>query len=56
MSVCIVYCSAVHPKKEEIIEILTKAKTAHTNWLALLKQIVDEGKEQPIQANPKKES
>ena len=42
------------PKNEEIIEILTKAKTAHTNWLALLKQIVDEGKEQPIQVNPKK--
>lgn len=42
------------PKNEEIIDILTKAKTAHTNWLALLKQIVDEGIEQPIQVNPKK--
>ena len=42
------------PKNEEIIEILTKAKTAHKNWLALLKQITDEGKEQPIQVNPKK--
>ena len=42
------------PKNEEIIEILTKAKTAHANWLTLLKQIVDEGQEQPIQVNPKK--
>ena len=42
------------PKNEEIIDILTKAKTAHANWLTLLKQIVDEGVEQPIQVNPKK--
>ena len=42
------------PKNEEIIDILTKAKTAHANWLALLKQIVDEGIEHPIQLNPKK--
>lgn len=42
------------PKNEEIIDILTKAKTAHANWLTVLKQIVDEGLEQPIQVNPKK--
>lgn len=42
------------PKNEEIIDILTKAKTAHANWLTLLKQIVDEGVEQPIQVNSKK--
>ena len=42
------------PKNEEIIDILTKAKAAHANWLTLLKQIVDEGAEQPIQVNPKK--
>ena len=42
------------PKNEEIIDILTKAKTAHANWLTLLKQIVDEGVEQPIQVNPTK--
>lgn len=42
------------PKNEEIIEILTKAKTAHANWLSLLKQIVEEDHAQPIQVNPKK--
>lgn len=42
------------PKNEEIVDILTKAKTAHASWLTLLKQIVDEGVEQPIQVNPKK--
>lgn len=42
------------PKNDEIIDILTKAKTAHANWLTLLKQIVDEGAEQAIQVNPKK--
>ena len=42
------------PKNEEIIDILTKAKTAHTNWLALLKQIVEEGQAQPIQVNSRK--
>lgn len=42
------------PKNEEIVDILTKAKTAHGNWLALLKQIVDDGNDQPIQVNPKK--
>lgn len=42
------------PKNEEIIDILTKAKTAHTNWLTVLKQIVEEGQALPIQVNPKK--
>ena len=42
------------PKNDEIIEILEKAKTAHRNWLTVLKEIVDEGKEVPIQVNPKK--
>lgn len=42
------------PKNEEIVDILTKAKTAHANWLTLLKQIVDDGVEQPIQVNPQK--
>ncbi len=42
------------PKNDEIIDILEKAKTAHTNWLSVLKGIVDEGKEAPIQVNPKK--
>lgn len=42
------------PKNEEIVDILTKAKTAHGNWLALLKQIADEGQAQPIQVNSKK--
>lgn len=42
------------PKNDDIIEILEKAKTAHTNWLSVLKGIVDEGKEAPIQVNPKK--
>lgn len=42
------------PKNEELIDILTKAKEAHMNWLALLKQIVEEGQSQPIQVNSKK--
>lgn len=42
------------PKNEEIIDILTKAKTAHANWLTTLKQIVDEDHAQPIQVNPRK--
>lgn len=42
------------PKNEEIIDILTKAKTAHTNWLTVLKQIVEEDQALPIQVNPKK--
>ena len=42
------------PKNEEIVDILTKAKTAHTNWLSLLKQIVDEGQSKPIQVNSRK--
>ena len=42
------------PKNDDIIEILEKAKTAHRNWLTVLKEIVDEGKEVPIQVNPKK--
>lgn len=42
------------PKNDEIIDILEKAKTAHKNWLDVLKQIVDEGKPVPIQVNPKK--
>lgn len=42
------------PKNEELIDILTKAKEAHRNWLALLKQIVEEGQSQPIQVNSKK--
>ena len=36
------------------MDILTKAKTAHTNWLALLKQIVDEGQSKPIQVDSRK--
>lgn len=42
------------PKNSEIVDILTKAKTAHANWLMLLKQIVEEGQAQPIQVNSKK--
>lgn len=42
------------PRNEEIVDILTKAKTAHTNWLALLKQIVDEGQSKPIQVDSRK--
>lgn len=42
------------PKNEELIDILTKAKEAHMNWLALLKQIVEQGQSQPIQVNSKK--
>lgn len=42
------------PKNGEIIDILEKAKTAHGNWLGVLKEIVDEGKAIPLQVNPKK--
>lgn len=42
------------PKNEELIDILIKAKEAHMNWLALLKQIVEQGQSQPIQVNSKK--
>lgn len=42
------------PKNEELIDILTKAKEAHANWLALLKQIVEQGQSQPIQVNSRK--
>ena len=39
---------------KELTEIIDKAETAHVVWLAGLKKIVDEGKEYPLQINPKK--
>lgn len=42
------------PQNADVINILEKAKTAHNNWLTILKQIVDSGESLPLQVNPKK--
>lgn len=40
--------------KEEILDVLAKAKNAHIKWIEVLKTSVDEMRIYPLQTNPKK--
>lgn len=42
------------PSNDKVIDILEKAKIAHSNWIGLLHDMADKGVDCPIQINPQK--